>query len=143
MNTTNDPHDLARFLDAQDGVYEQALAVVRAGRNRSHWIWFVFPQIDGLGFSSTARRFAIKSVAEAEAYLAHPVLGRRLREIAAAAVAVEGRSARDVFGSPDDLKLRSSPNLFARVSPPGSVFEQLLARFYDGRPDEQTLRLIG
>lgn len=139
-----DPHDLARFVEAQEGVYEQALAEVRAGRKRSHWMWFVFPQVDGLGFSSTARRYAITGRAEAEAYLAHPVLGPRLAACAAAAAAVPvPASALDVFGSPDDLKLRSSATLFAAVSPAGSVFERVLDRYFGGERDPATLRLLG
>src|SRR3954452_2962874 len=102
----DDPHDLARFVEAQAGEYSQALAEIKAGRKRSHWIWYVFPQIDGLGFSSMSRRYAIKSVDEAKAYLAHPVLGPRLVEICESALAVEGKSARDIFGSPDDMKLK-------------------------------------
>src|SRR5262245_43948442 len=143
MNDANDPHHLARFLTAQEGVYETALAEIRAGQKRSHWMWFVFPQFEGLGHSATARAYAIKSVAEAEAYLAHPVLGARLRECAAAALTVPDRSASDIFGFPDDLKLRSSATLFAHVSPPGSVFHQLLDRFFAGQPDEKTLALLG
>ena len=140
---TTDPHDLERFVLAQEGVYDRALAEVRSGRKRTHWMWFVFPQLDGLGSSPTARQYAIRSLAEAEAYLRHPVLGPRLVECCEAAVGVEGRTAHEVFGSPDDLKLRSCATLFARVSPPGSVFERVLARFFDGRPDPATLRLLG
>jgi uncharacterized protein (DUF1810 family) len=138
-----DPFDLNRFVAAQADDYDRALSEIRAGRKRSHWMWYVFPQLDGLGSSSTARFYAIKGRAEARAYLDHPVLGPRLRECAEAAVAVEGRTATEVFGSPDDLKLRSSATLFAAVSPAGSVFERVLARYYDGRPDERTLRLLG
>ncbi|HVK10948.1 MAG TPA: DUF1810 domain-containing protein [Gemmataceae bacterium] len=138
----DDPFDLNRFVTAQADDYDQAIAEIRAGRKRSHWMWYVFPQLDGLGSSPTARFYAIKSRAEARAYLDHPVLGPRLRECAAAAAAVEGRTATEVFGSPDDLKLRSSATLFAAVSPPGSVFERVLARYYDGRPDERTLGLL-
>jgi uncharacterized protein (DUF1810 family) len=139
----SDPHDLNRFLEAQVSAHERALAEVRAGRKRSHWMWYVFPQLEGLGASDMARRYAIKSRAEAEAYLNHPVLGPRLVECAEAALAVEGRSALEVFGSPDDLKLRSCATLFAAVSPPGSVFERLLDKYYGGRRDEKTLRLLG
>jgi uncharacterized protein (DUF1810 family) len=139
----SDPHNLGRFVEAQEGVYEEALAEIRNGRKESHWMWFIFPQFDGLGFSATSRLYAIKSVAEAEAYLNHPVLGPRLRECAEAALAVPGRTALEIFGSPDDMKLRSSATLFARVSPPGSVFERLLARFFRGEPDGKTLRLLG
>ncbi len=106
-------------------------------------MWYIFPQFDGLAFSSTSKHYAIKSVEEAHAYLAHPVLGPRLLECAEAAVAVEGRSALEVFGSPDDLKLRSCATLFAFVSPPGSVFHRLLDKFFQGQRDEKTLRLLG
>ena len=139
----DDPHDLQRFVDAQRDDHEVALAELRGGRKRSHWMWYVFPQLDGLGSSSTARRYAIRDLAEAEAYLRHPLLGPRLTAAAAAALAVEGRSAREVFGSPDDLKLRSSATLFAQVSPDGSVFHRLLDRYFDGRPDDRTLHLLG
>ncbi|HVX15264.1 MAG TPA: DUF1810 domain-containing protein [Pirellulales bacterium] len=148
MNTnakspTDDPCDLDRFVQAQESDYERALSEIGSGRKRSHWMWYIFPQYEGLGFSSTAQRYAIKSVEEAAAYLKHPVLGPRLVECAAAALRVEGRSASDIFGSPDDMKLRSSATLFAHVSPPGSVFEQLLSRFFQGQPDKKTLDLIG
>ncbi|MDH4063249.1 MAG: DUF1810 domain-containing protein [Acidobacteriota bacterium] len=138
-----DPYDLARFVEAQEPVHVQALSELRRGQKRSHWMWFIFPQFDGLGFSSNSRRYSIKSVAEAEAYLRHPVLGPRLLESARAALGVEGRSALEVFGSPDDMKLRSSATLFASVSPAGSVFEQLLDRYFGGEPDDKTLQLLG
>jgi uncharacterized protein (DUF1810 family) len=140
---TDDPYDLDRFLRAQEDDYEQALAEIRAGRKRTHWMWYIFPQLDGLAFSSTSKFYAIKSLDEARAYLDHPVLGPRLRECAEAAVGVESRSATEVFGSPDDLKLRSCATLFACVSPPGSVFERLLQKYYRGERDEKTLRLLG
>lgn len=140
----DDPHDLTRFVEAQEGVYEQALAEIRGGRKRSHWMWFVFPQIDGLGSSPMAKRYAFKSRAEAEAYLAHPVLGPKLVACAEAAAAVPGTaSALDVFGSPDDMKLRSSATLFASVSPAGSVFDRVLDRYFRGERDPATLRLLG
>ena len=139
---TDDPYDLDRFVQAQEGDYERALSEIASGRKRSHWMWYVFPQYEGLGFSSTSRRYAIKSVEEAEAYLKHPVLGRRLAECAATALRVEGRSASEIFGSPDDMKLKSSATLFAYVSPPGSVFSQLLEKFFHGQPDQKTLDLI-
>ena len=138
-----DPHDLTRFVEAQEDDYERALSEVRSGRKRSHWMWYIFPQYDGLGFSSTSVRYAIKSVAEAEAYLRHPVLGPRLGDCCEAAVGVEGRSAAEVFGSPDDMKLRSCATLFAAVSPAGSVFERVLDKFFRGVRDEKTLRLMG
>jgi uncharacterized protein (DUF1810 family) len=141
--SSEDPYDLDRFLQAQVGDYERALAEVRGGQKRTHWMWYIFPQLDGLARSPTAKHYAIKSIAEARAYLAHPVLGPRLRECAEAAIHVEGRSATAIFGSPDDLKLRSCATLFASVSPPGSVFDRLLGKYYGGRPDEETLCLLG
>ncbi len=141
--TTADPHDLGRFVQAQEGDYERALSEIRSGRKRSHWMWYVFPQYDGLGSSPTSRRYAIKSLAEAQAYLSHPVLGPRLVECAEAALGVEGRSAFEIFGSPDDMKLRSCATLFARVSPAGSVFQRLLDKFFQGQLDAKTLRLLG
>lgn len=143
MVDENDPHDLSRFVQAQAEDYDQALSEVRAGLKQSHWMWFIFPQFAGLGLSSTSRRYAIKSLAEAEAYLRHPVLGPRLVECTEAVVAVTGRSANDIFGSPDDMKLRSSATLFARVSAPGSVFDSVLSKYFDGVPDQRTLHLIG
>lgn len=141
-NTMNDPHDLERFVRSQIGMYDRALAEIRAGEKRSHWMWYIFPQLDGLGSSPTAKAFAIKNLAEAEAYLAHPILGPRLTASAEAALAVQNRSATQIFGSPDELKLRSSATLFAVVSPPDSVFHRLLEKYYGGRQDERTLRLL-
>ncbi len=143
MANVNDPHDLARFVAAQEGDYETARAEVRAGRKRSHWMWYIFPQIDGLGFSEMSRRYAIKGRAEAGAYLKHPLLGPRLVEICEAALAVDGRTANEIFGSPDDMKLKSCATLFAAVTPPGSVFERVLQKFFGGERDGQTLRLLG
>lgn len=139
---TDDPYDLARFVLAQQGTYKRALSEITAGAKRSHWIWFVFPQIDGLGASPTARRFAIQGTEEARAYLDHPSLGPRLVECAEALLNVKGLSAHEIFGSPDDLKLRSCATLFARVSPQGSVFHQLLDVYYESKPDPATLRLL-
>lgn len=139
--TDSDPFDLARFVEAQWHHYTQALGEVRGGRKVSHWMWYVFPQFDGLGFSEMARRYAIKSLEEARAYLAHPILGPRLAECAEAALAVEGRSALAIFGSPDDLKLKSCATLFTLVSPDGSVFHRLLDKFFQGERDEKTVRL--
>ena len=139
---TDDPFDLERFVRAQAGVYASALDEIRAGRKRSHWMWFVFPQIDGLGSSAMSRRYAIRSRAEAEAYLRHRVLGPRLQECCEAVLALEGRSASEVFGSPDDLKLRSCATLFASASPPGGVFARLLDEYFDGRGDARTLELL-
>jgi uncharacterized protein (DUF1810 family) len=138
-----DPHHLSRFVQAQEGVYEQALSEISSGRKQSHWMWYIFPQFEGLGFSATSRRYSIKSIAEAEAYLSHPVLGPRLRECAEAALRVQGRTALAIFGSPDDMKLQSCATLFARVSPLGSVFDQLLDKYFRGDRDAKTLRLLG
>jgi uncharacterized protein (DUF1810 family) len=140
-----DPHDLQRFLDAQDrgGTYERALGELRAGRKASHWMWFVFPQLAGLGRSEMARRYAIASLDEAKAYLAHPVLGPRLRECAAALLALdEGRSARQVLGDTDAVKLRSSMTLFDRAAPEEPLFGRVLDRYFDGRPDEATVERL-
>jgi uncharacterized protein (DUF1810 family) len=132
---------LDRFVEAQDGVYDDALAELTTGRKRTHWMWFIFPQIAGLGSSPTAQFYAIASLDEAKAYLAHPVLGPRLRECARALLAVDGRSAHDIFGYPDDLKLRSSMTLFARAADDPALFQAVLDRFYDG-PDPRTLALL-
>lgn len=138
-----DTYELGRFVAAQEGVYPRALAELQAGDKRSHWMWFVFPQIAGLGASPMAQRYAIGSLAEAEAYAAHPVLGTRLRACTAAVNAVAGRSAHAIFGSPDDLKFRSSMTLFARAVPGEPVFADALARYFDGVPDPRTLAKLG
>ncbi|MCC6991572.1 MAG: DUF1810 domain-containing protein [Acidobacteria bacterium] len=138
----SDPFNLERFLRAQAPVYEQALAEIRAGRKQSHWMWFVFPQLAGLGASPMAVRFAISGLDEAGAYLAHPVLGPRLVDCAEAVLGVEDRTAHDIFGSPDDMKLRSSASLFARVSAAGSAFHRLLQRYYPEGPDPRTAALL-
>ena len=143
MNNSDDPYGLRRFVRAQENDYEQALSEIRSGKKRTHWMWYIFPQIDGLAFSSTSKHYSIKSIEEAKAYLNHPVLGPRLLECAEAVVRVEGRSATDIFGSPDDLKLRSCATLFACVSPPGSVFDRLLRKYYRGGRDGKTLQLLG
>ena len=139
-----DPYALERFVSAQDqaGTYPAALAELRAGRKRSHWMWFVFPQIAGLGQSPTSRRYAISSLAEARAYLDHPVLGPRLIECARVLIALPGPSAQDVFGGIDAMKLRSSMTLFARADPANPVFAQVLDAYFGGVPDEATERLL-
>jgi uncharacterized protein (DUF1810 family) len=137
-----DPFDLVRFTSAQDAVYGRALAEIRNGDKRSHWMWFIFPQIDGLGFSSTAKHYAIKSAEEARQYLAHPVLGRRLLECAEAVLAVEGRSAFDIFGSPDDLKLKSCMTLFESLAGEDSVFGRVLNKYYQGKRDTRTQEIL-
>ena len=139
---TDDPYDLSRFVRAQEDDYARALSEIRGGRKHTHWMWYVFPQLDGLGSSLTSQRYSIKSVAEARAYLDHPVLGPRLRECAEAVLAVDARSALEIFGSPDDVKLRSCATLFASVSPAGSVFDRLLAKCFQGARDGKTLELM-
>ena len=140
----SDPFELARFLDAQAGVIAAARAELAAGRKQSHWMWFVFPQIKGLGRSDMAQRYAIQSLAEARAYLAHPVLAARLRECCQILLALEPhRSALEVFGSPDDMKLRSCMTLFAEASPaPGSVFDAVLQKYFGSEKDLGTLELL-
>ena len=138
----DDPYDLNRFIEAQEVNYADALSELRAGRKSSHWMWYVFPQLAGLGHSAMSYRYGIRSEDEARAYLAHPILGPRMSECAEAVLAIENRSARDIFGSPDDLKLKSCATLFAHVSPPGSVFERILDRYYSSERDAKTLALI-
>ena len=137
-----DPYNLNRYVEAQEDDYERALSEIRNGHKRSHWMWYIFPQYDGLGLSSTSKRFAIKSVAEAAAYRNHHVLGPRLLECCESVVRIEDLSATEIFGSPDDMKLRSCATLFAAVSPPGSVFEQVLDKFFGGVRDDKTIRLM-
>ena len=134
-----DPFDLQRFVDAQERIYGTVIAELSAGRKRSDWMWFVFPQLRGLGNSPTAVRFAISSVEEARAYLAHEVLGPRLRECARLVCVIEARSAEEVFGWPDDRKLRSSMTLFARAAEDNADFVAVLEKFYGGEEDPATL----
>jgi len=138
-----DPFDLNRFISAQEGIYDRALAELRDGLKRSHWMWYIFPQVEGLGHSPTTRRYSIKSLEEARHYLAHPVLGQRLKESAEAVLAVQGRSAADIFGHPDDWKLQSSMTLFELVSGPESVFGRILEKYYQGKRDTRTLQIVG
>ena len=139
----DDPFDLNRFLEAQEGVFEQALSELRKGQKRGHWMWFIFPQLEGLGHSPTTQYYAIKSLEEARAYLDHPVLGQRLRACAEVLLEIEGRSAMGIFGHPDILKLRSSMTLFACIADePGSVFDRVLDAYYEGEEDARTLQLL-
>ena len=142
MPATNDPYDLQRFVDAQQRIYDTAIGELTEGRKRSHWMWFVFPQLRGLGSSPTAVRFGISSADEARAYLSHDLLGSRLRECARLVAAIDGRSAGEVFGSPDDLKLRSSMTLFARATNDNADFVSVLEKFYDGEEDPATVALL-
>lgn len=139
MNVPADPFDLQRFVSAQRGVFDRALAELRQGRKASHWMWFVFPQIAGLGHSEVSVRYAISTVDEAIAYWRHDVLGPRLRACIEALLTHPGLSARQIMGSPDDLKLRSSLTLFAQAIPDEPLFAEALRRFFDGRPDPETL----
>ena len=137
-----DPFRLNRFLEAQAGVYESALAELRRGRKTGHWMWFIFPQIDGLGRSPAARFYAIKSPEEAKGYLSHPALGARLQQCSEALLDLEESSASEILGFPDDLKLRSSMTLFATIAGSDSVFSRVLGRFFGGQPDPRTLELL-
>jgi uncharacterized protein (DUF1810 family) len=142
MRSAPDPFDLQRFVDAQASVYHTVIAELRAGRKRSHWIWFIFPQVAGLGHSPSAQRYAISSLEEARAYLRHDVLGSRLHECAQLVNQIAGRSITEIFGSPDDLKVRSSMTLFARATGDNQDFVALLDRYYDGEQDPLTLRRL-
>ncbi len=139
-----DPFALSRFAAAQDPVFDTALAELRAGRKQTHWMWFVFPQLRALGKSATAKFYGIGSIEEARAYLRHPVLAERLAQAADAALGVSGRSAHEIFGSPDDLKFRSSMTLFSEAAGGGGgIYQLALQRFFAGEPDRLTLDLIG
>lgn len=133
--------DLSRFLKAQEQDYERALSEIRSGRKRSHWMWYIFPQIQGLGFSSTAQYYAIRDLQEAKDYLQHPVLGPRLKEISSALLELEGLSASEIFGYPDDLKLRSSMTLFRMADLDCPIFLEVLEKYYNGEPDFRTVEL--
>ena len=137
-----DPYNLSRFTSAQADVYKDVLAELRSGRKRTHWMWFIFPQIEGLGRSTTTQFYAIKSLEEARQYLDHPILGLRLLECAEAVYALEERSASEIFGFPDDLKLRSCMTLFEKVAGPASVFSRVLAKYFNGERDVTTQHII-
>ena len=138
----DDPYRLQRFIDAQADIYEQARAELRAGEKRSHWMWFVFPQVTGLGTSAVAHRYAIGSREEARVYLEHTVLGARLRECSGIVAGLDGRSVEEIFGYPDDLKFCSSMTLFDAVAPE-QVFAETLRKYFGGRPDGATLERLG
>jgi uncharacterized protein (DUF1810 family) len=137
-----DPYPLSRFLSAQAEIYDAALGELRRGRKESHWMWFIFPQLAGLGSSEMAQRYALRGRAEAAAYLAHPILGSRLEECARAILEVPGKSALEILGSPDDLKLKSCATLFREVAGSRSRFGDILDRFFSGEPDSRTLALL-
>ncbi len=135
-------YNLNRFLEAQESTYKTALSEIRNGRKLSHWMWFIFPQVSGLGLSETSKFYAIKNIDEAIAYLNHPVLGKRLLEVSEALLSIEGRTANQIFGSPDDMKLKSSMTLFAVASGEASVFQQVLDKYFNGAKDTKTLLLL-
>ncbi len=135
-------YDLDRFLQAQSGSYETALREIRSGRKRSHWMWYIFPQIQGLGFSATAQYYAIRDLQEAKEYLRHPTLRARLLEISEALLTLDSRDAAAVFGWPDDMKLHSSMTLFAEAEPACTVFQDVLRQYFHGNKDEKTLQIL-
>ncbi len=142
MSNASDTIDLNRFMTAQESIYDSVLTELRSGRKRTHWMWYIFPQLDGLGHSPTSKHYAIKSMEEARQYLNHPVLGTRLLECAEAVFAIEGRSISEIFAHPDNLKLKSSMTLFACVADQCSVFARILDKYFDGERDALTLQLL-
>ncbi len=142
MPAFEDLYDLERFVQAQEPVFAQVVSELRSGRKATHWMWFIFPQVAGLGFSAMAQRYAISSLDEAQAYLAHPVLGTRLRQCVSILLELKDRSAHEIFGSPDDMKLHSSLTLFDRAAPDETLFAQALDRYFGGRPDQATLERL-
>ena len=141
-HSIDDPYNLNRFVRAQESDYELALSEITIGQKRTHWMWYIFPQLDGIAFSATSEKYSIKSIEEAQAYLDHPVLGTRLLECAEAVVRIERKSAAEIFGFPDDLKLKSCATLFASVMPRGSIFDRLIDKYYRGERDSKTLQLL-
>jgi uncharacterized protein (DUF1810 family) len=146
LNTGTDIFNLQRFINAQESTFDDVQAELAAGQKRTHWMWFIFPQIKGLGSSSTAQRFAISSLEEGAAYLEHPILGRRLEKCTALVNAIQDRSVQEIFGYPDDLKFHSSMTLFAQVADDfhfeASVFKQSLSKYFSGRLDDKTVNLL-
>ena len=138
----DDPYDLRRFTKAQRNTYDRALAELKNGKKQTHWMWYIFPQIDGLGHSATSRRYAIKSIEEARQYLNHPVLGKRLLECVKVILAIEGRSISEIFGDPDDMKLKSSMTLFTCIPNSPSVLFRVLDKYFNGNRDVKTLQLF-
>ena len=139
---SDDRFGLTRFTRAQAGIYDRVLGELKSGQKRTHWMWYVFPQLDGLGRSKTAKHYAIKSIEEAQAYLNHPLLGSRLLECAEVVFATEGRSVSDIFGYPDDLKFKSSMTLFSCITNPDSMFVRVLDKYFQGEQDVKTLQLL-
>jgi uncharacterized protein (DUF1810 family) len=142
MKPPDDRYNLKRFLSAQEGVYERALAELKRGQKRTHWMWYIFPQLEGLGYSPAAKQYSIKSIEEALQYLNHPVLGKRLLECTEAVIALKGGSLSEIFGYPDDLKFKSSMTLFEKIAGSGSAFSRALDRYCHGERDAATLGLI-
>lgn len=142
MTTSPDPYNLSRFVEAQEPVYTEVVNELRAGRKRSHWIWFIFPQIAGLGSSPTSQHYAIQSLGEAQAYFEHPILGARLHECTELVLKVEAKPIEEILGPPDDLKFHSSMTLFALASANTQIFQTALLKYFDGRPDHLTLERI-
>ena len=140
--TNHDPYQLDRFVTAQQSVYPQVVKELQNGKKVSHWMWFIFPQLQGLGYSSMAQKYAIDSLDEATAYLAHPILGQRLIELCEILLGLEGKSAHAIFGSPDDMKLHSSLTLFSLVPNSPPIFSQLLDKYFDGKLDKNTENLL-
>ncbi len=140
---SNDPHDLNRFVKAQEAVFESALAELGNGQKKSHWMWFIFPQIEGLGYSEISRYYSIKSMQEARQYLSHPILGPRLLKCTETVLALIGKTASEIFGSPDDMKFKSSMTLFACATESDSLFAQALDKYFDGERDKKTEFLLG
>jgi len=142
MPDADDPYDLQRFIDAQDRVYDDVCAELKSGRKRSHWMWFIFPQIAGLGHSAMAKRFAISSLKEAEAYLNHKILGPRLRECVGLITRIEGHSARAILGQPDDMKFGSCLTLFVHATPDNQIFRDALRKYFNGEFDRLTVERL-
>jgi uncharacterized protein (DUF1810 family) len=135
-------NNLQRFIDAQTGSYQQALSEIRSGRKRSHWMWFIFPQLQGLGYSETARYYAIRNIEEARLYLQHPILGQRLIEISKALLQLEGKTANQILVSPDDLKLKSCMTLFGLLENADPVYQAVLDKYFNGSKDHKTLQIL-
>ena len=142
MAGSGDPYQIERFVEAQRGVFDEACAELRRGRKTGHWMWFIFPQIAGFGFSATSQHYAIRSLDEASAYLDHPTLGPRLRDISHTLLSINGKTAHEIFGSPDDVKLRSSMTLFAHAAEDNAVFLEILQKYFSGVEDSRTVELL-
>ncbi len=143
ITTNKDPYNLNRFISAQDKIYETVIKELKNGKKQTHWMWYIFPQIDGLGTSATSKYYGIKSIEEAQQYLNHPVLGKRLLECAEIVITLEGKSIAEIFGFPDNLKLKSSITLFAYIAKPDSIFARIIDKYFEGEKDVKTLDILG